>query len=62
MILQNKGSSRLVNFNPAVGVGSILVNAIAGGGSLTHIWLYLVGPLAGGAVAAVVFKLQHPNG
>ncbi len=46
-------------FNPAVGAGPILMKAMAGGGSLSHLWLYLVGPLAGGAVAATVFNLQH---
>jgi len=46
-------------FNPAVGTGPILMSAMAGGGGLGNLWLYLVGPLAGGAVAATVFKLQH---
>jgi aquaporin Z len=45
-------------FNPAVGTGAILVNAIAGGGSLADLWIYLVGPLLGGALAAGLFKLQ----
>ena len=49
-------------FNPAVGVGPALVHATVGGGggaALAPIWIYLVGPLAGGAAAAAVFKLQH---
>jgi len=46
-------------FNPAVGVGPILMSAMAGGGGLSNLWLYLVGPLAGGAAAATVFNLQH---
>jgi aquaporin Z len=46
-------------FNPAVGLGPTLVNAMHGG-SLTSVWLYLVGPLAGGALAAIVYKAQHP--
>lgn len=46
-------------FNPAVGVGPILVDAIHGGSSLGHLWMYLVGPLLGGGLAAVVFKHQH---
>lgn len=45
-------------FNPAVGTGSSLINAFIGGGDLTKLWLYLVGPLAGGALAAFVSKLQ----
>ncbi len=46
-------------FNPAVGVGAIVVDAVVGNGSFADIWLYLVGPFAGGALAAVVFKMQH---
>lgn len=49
-------------FNPAVGIGPILMHAIAGDGSFSNIWLYLVGPLLGGAVAALVFKIQSPDG
>jgi len=45
-------------FNPAVGLGPIVVNVLLGGGSFANAWLYLVGPLAGGALAAGVFKLQ----
>ena len=48
-------------FNPAVGIGPILMNAMAGGGSMGNLWLYLVGPLLGGAVAAAVFKVQNPD-
>lgn len=48
-------------FNPAVGVGPILMDVIAGGGSIANIWIYLVAPLAGGAVAAYVFKFQNPD-
>lgn len=44
--------------NPAVGIGPILVNTFAGGGSLADLWLYLVGPIAGGLGAAAVFKVQ----
>ena len=46
-------------FNPAVGFGPILVDALASGGSFANLWLYLVGPLLGGALAAVVFGLQE---
>jgi aquaporin Z len=46
-------------FNPAVDVGPILVNVLLGGGSLGDAWLYLVGPLVGGAAAAGVFRLQE---
>jgi len=48
-------------FNPAVGIGPVLINATMGSGGFGDLWLYLVGPLAGGAVAAVVFKIQNPG-
>lgn len=48
-------------FNPAVGTGPILVDTLMGGGSMGNLWLYWVGPLAGGAVAATVFKMQNPE-
>lgn len=46
-------------FNPAVGIGPIVVSAIRGQGGFGNLWLYLAGPLAGGALAAAVFKVQH---
>jgi aquaporin Z len=46
-------------FNPAVGTGPTLVNAFIAGGSLSHLWLYLVGPFLGGALAAGVFGIQE---
>lgn len=45
-------------FNPAIGTGPTIVNALVGGGSWSHLWLYLVGPLAGGVLASVIFKAQ----
>lgn len=45
-------------FNPAVAIGPIIVNSMEGSGSFADLWLYLVGPFAGGALAAVVYKVQ----
>ncbi|HEV2472553.1 MAG TPA: aquaporin [Chthonomonadales bacterium] len=45
-------------FNPAVGIGAVVVNAIATGGSMSSLWIYIVGPLLGGAIAAAIFKMQ----
>ncbi len=46
-------------FNPAVGIGPTLVHGLMGGGSFSSLWLYIVGPFVGGALAAVVFKSQE---
>ena len=46
-------------FNPAVGVGPIVYSALVGAGGYGNLWLYLVGPLAGGLVAALVSNYQH---
>jgi aquaporin Z len=48
-------------FNPAVGIGPILVSAgLGSNGALGHLWLYLVGPFVGGALAAAVYRVQQP--
>lgn len=46
-------------FNPAVGIGPTLVHGLMGGGSFSSLWLYIVGPFVGGALAAVVFMSQE---
>jgi aquaporin Z len=45
-------------FNPAVGLGLAIVNLIRGG-SLGPVWIYLVGPLLGGGLAALAFRMQY---
>jgi aquaporin Z len=47
-------------FNPAVGIGPILMSALVGGGSAGDLWLYLVGPFVGGGLAAAVYRVQQP--
>lgn len=49
-------------FNPAVGIGPTLVHGLTGGGSWSHLWLYLLGPFVGGAIAAMVFGMQEGEG
>ena len=44
-------------FNPAVAVGATMM----GLQSMANIWIFLVANLAGGAVAAVIFKVMHPQ-
>lgn len=48
-------------FNPAVGIGPTLVHVMVGGEGATfaHLWLYIVGPFLGGALAAGVFLIQE---
>ncbi len=48
-------------FNPAVGIGPTVVNAFAGAGGSSHRWIYIVGPLAGGVVAALVFNVLEAD-
>jgi aquaporin Z len=45
-------------FNPAVGLGPALVHAIISRGPIGHVWLYIVGPCIGAAIAAAIFKVQ----
>lgn len=47
-------------FNPAVGLGPTIVHSMAGRGTLEHLWIYLVGPIAGAMLAAFVFQIQEP--
>ena len=48
-------------FNPAVGVGPIVVDATLGGGSWAALWIYIVVPCLGGLLAAGVYGRQHPG-
>ncbi len=48
-------------FNPAVGIGPIMVDSMMGDGSFGNLWLYLVGPVAGSLGAVGVFRLQNPD-
>ncbi len=45
-------------FNPAVAFGPSVVDAAITKVPLNYLWIYLVGPFAGGALAALVFKMQ----
>lgn len=48
-------------FNPAVGAGPAIASMLTGGGTLSHVWLYIVGDLLGGGAAAAVYKVQSPE-
>jgi aquaporin Z len=45
--------------NPARSLGPAL---FVGGSSLSQLWLFIVAPLVGGAVAAVVYRVFYPSG
>ena len=49
-------------FNPAVGIGPIVVDLLAGDGSWGNLWFYIVGPVAGAALAVPAFWVQNPEG
>ena len=48
-------------YNPAVGIGPNIIGSVMGGNAdaLANIVLYLAGPMIGGALAAIVFKMQE---
>jgi len=46
-------------FNPAVGIGPTLVQAALGAGGIGHLWIYIVGPCLGAALAVAVFRMQE---
>ena len=46
-------------FNPAVGLGPAIIHAIISHGAIGHVWLYIVGPCIGAAIAAAIFNVQH---
>lgn len=47
-------------FNPAVALGTLGIHSIIDQGNISHVWYYLVGPLAGGLAGAGVFRALHP--
>ncbi len=46
-------------FNPAVGIGPTVIHAALSSGEWGPLWIYVVGPCAGAAIAALVFDLQE---
>ena len=48
-------------FNPAVAVGPVVVDVVVGEGlTVGNLWVYLASTFAGGALAALVFRIQSP--
>lgn len=48
-------------FNPAVGIGPVLMDTLKGGSSMSNLWLYIVGPVTGGVLSAIVYKITNPD-
>eukprot|EP00457_Paulinella_chromatophora_P007510 gb/GEZN01007533.1/.p1 GENE.gb/GEZN01007533.1/~~gb/GEZN01007533.1/.p1 ORF type:complete len:282 (-),score=27.15 gb/GEZN01007533.1/:635-1480(-) len=49
-------------FNPAVGFGPIIMNAIVHGKeNFSSIWIYFLAPLFGSAVAVATFRITNPT-
>lgn len=46
-------------FNPAVSIGPAVIDALNGAGSYVFVWIYVLSPFAGGAMAAFVSAIQH---
>lgn len=49
--------------NPARSLATVFNAAIFNGSTdaLAQVWIFLLAPLAGGAIAAIVFKLLHKD-
>ena len=43
-------------FNPAVGIGRNLCEAVCTGSGLANTWIYIVGPFIGSTIAALIFN------
>lgn len=51
-------------FNPAVGMGSILVDTFFGTCDCNpeqFLWIYMAGPFAGGTLAAIAYRIINPD-
>jgi aquaporin Z len=46
-------------FNPAIGIGATVINGALGHGSFSSIWIPIVGPLLGGAIASFLWAAQE---
>jgi aquaporin Z len=46
-------------YNPAVGIGATVSNALFGGGTWSNIWIPILGPLLGAAGASFLWKAQE---
>ena len=47
--------------NPAVAISISAVSNLAVGVSTKDLWIFLVGPMLGGALASLLFRMTHPE-
>lgn len=51
-------------FNPAVGIGPIVIDALFGTCNCNpeaHLWIYLAGPFSGAILAAIAYRIINPD-
>jgi aquaporin Z len=48
-------------FNPAVALGPMLMDCFSGGNSISNLWIYVAGPFAGAAAAALLYPVLNPD-
>jgi aquaporin Z len=55
------GSISGAAFNPAVALGPMAMDAFTGGSSIGNLWIYIVGPFVGAAIAALLYPVMNPD-
>jgi aquaporin Z len=55
------GSISGAAFNPAVALGPMIMDVFTGGSSIGNLWIYIVGPFAGAAIAAWLYPIMNPD-
>jgi aquaporin Z len=55
------GSISGAAFNPAVALGPMVMDAFTGGSAIGNLWIYIVGPFAGAAIAALLYPVMNPD-
>jgi aquaporin Z len=48
-------------FNPAIGIGPVVIRGLFDHGDFSFLWIYIAGPLLGSFVASALFRRMHPS-